>query len=217
MRTEYHTLLFDLDGTITDSSEGITNSVMYALEKFGIVETDREKLCQFIGPPLSDSFQKYYQFSEEKALEAIFCYREYYADKGLYENRVYEGLEETLKGLKKAGKRLIVATSKPEVYARRIMDYFELTPYFDYIAGMELDGGRGSKAEVIEYALDVCKMKDKTKVLMVGDRRHDVEGAHRVGIDCLGVLYGFGSLEELEMAGADGIAEHPEDILRMVR
>ena len=140
-----------------------------------------------------------------------------YKRQGLYENRVYEGLEETLKGLKKAGKRLIVATSKPEIYARRIMDYFELTPYFDYIAGMELDGGRGSKAEVIEYALDVCKMKDKTKVLMVGDRRHDVEGAHQVGIDCLGVLYGFGSLEELEMAGADGIAEHPEDILRMVR
>ena len=112
---------------------------------------------------------------------------------------------------------MIVATSKPEVYARRIMDYFELTPYFDYIAGMELDGGRGSKAEVIEYALDVCKIKDKTKVLMVGDRRHDVEGAHQVGIDCLGVLYGFGSLEELDMAGADGIAEHPEDILRMVQ
>lgn len=217
MRTEYHTLLFDLDGTITDSSEGITNSVMYALKKFKIEETDREKLYPFIGPPLSDSFQKYYQFSEEKALEAIFCYREYYADKGIYENRVYEGLEETLKGLKKAGKRLIVATSKPEVYARKIMDYFELTPYFDYIAGMELDGGRGSKAEVIEYALDTCKIKDKTKVLMVGDRRHDVEGAHQAGIDCLGVLYGFGSLEELEMAGADGIAEHPEDILRMVR
>lgn len=217
MRTEYHTLLFDLDGTITDSSEGITNSVMYALKKFGIAETDREKLCQFIGPPLSDSFQKYYQFSKEKALEAISCYREYYADKGLYENRVYEGLEETLKGLKKAGKRLIVATSKPEVYARRIMDYFKLTPYFDYIAGMELDGRRGSKAEVIEYALDACKIQDKENVLMVGDRRHDVEGAHRVGIDCLGVLYGFGSLEELEMAGADGIAEWPEDILRKVQ
>lgn len=209
---EYQTYLFDLDGTITDSSAGITNSVMYALKKFGIEEGDRRKLYKFIGPPLTDSFREYYGFSEKKAWEAVAYYREYYQEKGIFENRVYDGFEDMLRTLKSAGKRLIVATSKPEIYAGRIIEHFGLSSYFDYVAGMELDGGRGTKAEVIWYALKVCGIEDKQTVLMVGDREHDVIGAKETGIDCLGVLYGFGDREELERAGADYIVETPRDI-----
>ncbi len=211
----YGTYFFDLDGTITDSSLGITNSVMYALKRFGIEEGDRRKLYKFIGPPLTGSFREYYGFSEEKAAEAVRYYREYYQDRGIYENRVYDGFEEMLKALKAAGKNLVVATSKPEPYAREIIDYFKLSGYFDYVAGMELDGGRGTKAEVIRYALSACGIEDKSGVLMVGDREHDVFGAKDAGVDCLGVLYGFGSREELERAGADYIAETVEEIGRM--
>ena len=213
---KYDIFFFDLDGTITDSSVGITNSVMYALRKFGIVETNRTKLYKFIGPPLTDSFQKYYDFSEEQSWKAIEYYREYYREKGIYENRVYEGFEDTVKKLKQAGKRLVVATSKPEPFARIIMEHFHLSSYFDYIAGMELDGGRNTKAEVIAYALEACGIGDRSGVLMVGDRKHDVQGAKAVGIDCLGVLYGFGDRKELEAAGADYIVESPEDILNYI-
>lgn len=213
MKKEYTTFFFDLDGTITDSSLGITNSVLYALKKFEIEETDREKLCKFIGPPLTDSFEKYYGLSGEKRWEAVEYYREYYRDKGIFENHVYEGFEEMLKKLKEAGKKLVVATSKPEPFARQIMEHFGLSGYFDYVAGMELDGRRGTKVEVIRYALKECGIEDVSKVLMVGDREHDVIGAREVGMDCLGVLYGFGTLEELESAGAAYIAETVEDIL----
>lgn len=212
----YDTFFFDLDGTITDSAPGITNSVIYALKKYGIEENDYEKLCKFIGPPLDVSFQEYYGFSKEQSLEAIEYYREYYKDKGIFENSVYDGFEEVVKQLKEAGKRLIVATSKPEPFARRIIEHFGLSPYFDYVAGMELDGRRGSKEEVINYALEACGIKDKSKVLMVGDRRHDVIGARAAGIACLGVLYGFGTREELEAAGAAYIIERPEEILNFI-
>lgn len=212
----YDTFFFDLDGTITDSAPGITNSVVHALKKYGIEETDYEKLCKFIGPPLTVSFQEYYGFSKEKSLEAIEYYREYYKDKGIFENSVYDGFEDVVKKLKEAGKRLIVATSKPEPFARRIIEYFGLSPYFEYVAGMELDGRRGSKEEVINYALETCRIKDKSRVLMVGDRRHDVIGARAAGVDCLGVLYGFGTREELETAGAAYIVETPEEILNFI-
>lgn len=213
MKKMYDTFFFDLDGTITDSSLGITNSVMYALKKYGIEEKNREKLYKFIGPPLTISFREFYGFSEERCLEAVGYYREYYKDKGIFENRVYDGFEDVVKRLKENGKRLVVATSKPEPFARRIMEHFGLVRYFDYVAGMELDGGRGTKAEVIEYALHTCEVEDKSKVLMVGDREHDVIGAREARIDCLGVLYGFGTREELEAAGADYIAETIEEIL----
>ncbi len=212
----YDIILFDLDGTITDSAPGITNSVVYALKKYGIQETDYEKLCKFIGPPLADSFQEYYGFSKEQSLEAVKYYREYYSDKGIFENSVYGGFEEVVKKLKERRKQLAVATSKPEPFAGRIIEHFGLAPYFDCVAGMELDGGRGTKAEVIQYALDMCRVRDKEKVLMVGDRRHDVMGARSAGIDCLGVLYGFGTREELEEAGADYIAETVGEILDFI-
>lgn len=213
MHRTYDTFFFDLDGTITDSSLGITNSVIYALKKFGIEETDRTKLYKFIGPPLNLSFEQYYGFSKEQGWQAIEYYREYYRDKGIFENRVYEGFENMLKKLKDAGKTLVVATSKPEPFARQIIEHFGLSKYFDYVAGMELDGRRGTKTEVIRYALEVCQIQDKSSVLMVGDREHDVFGAKEVGIDCLGILYGFGTKEELETAGATYIVETIADIL----
>lgn len=213
MKKSYDTFLFDLDGTIIDSSLGITNSVMYALKKYGIIETERTKLYKFIGPPLTESFQRFYGFDEAKSFEAVDCYREYYRDKGIYEIEVYDGIPETVKALKKAGKKVVVATSKPEYFAKQIIEHIGLAPYFDYVAGMEMDGGRNTKAEVIEYALDVCNVKDKSKVLMIGDREHDVFGAQKLGIECLGVLYGFGSREEFENAGAAYIVERAEDVL----
>lgn len=212
----YDIFLFDLDGTITDSAPGITNSVIYALKKYGIAEDNYQKLCRFIGPPLTVSFQEYYGFSKEQSEEAVGFYREYYKDRGIFENSVYDGFEEVVKKLKGAGKMLVVATSKPEPFAKRIIEHFGLAPYFNYVAGMELDGGRGTKAEVIDYAIKECGIKDKTKVLMVGDREHDVIGAKKAGIDCLGILYGFGTREELEKAGATYIEENPEDILKFL-
>lgn len=213
MRT-YEVFFFDLDGTITDSSLGITNSVIYALKRYGIVETDRKKLYSFIGPPLTESFQKYYGFSAQQSRDAVEVYREYYREKGIYENKVYDGFEKVAYQLRKSGKRLVVATSKPEPFARMILDHFNLTRYFEYIAGMELDGRRGTKEAVIRYALEMCRITEPGEVLMVGDREHDVLGARAVGIDCLGVLYGFGNRRELCRAGAAYLAEKPEDILR---
>ena len=216
MEKVYKICLFDLDGTITDSAPGIVNSVIYALEKFGIEETDREKLLQFIGPPLTESFHRFYGFTEEESWKAVEYYREYYAEKGIFECTVYEGLEDALKKIKESGRKILVATSKPEVYAKRIIEHFGLTKYFDYIAGMELDGGRGTKAQVIEYALETCKIKNRDEILMIGDREHDVFGAESLGIDCVGVLYGFGSREELEKAGAKYVISRPEDLINIL-
>lgn len=213
-KRSYDTFFFDLDGTLTDSSLGITNSVIYALKKYGIEETDRTKLYPFIGPPLTVSFERYYGFSKEQSIEAVGYYREYYREKGLFENRVYDGLAPVLEELKRRGRTLVVATSKPEPFARKIIEHFGLNSYFDYVAGMEMDGGRGTKEAVIRYALDACRITDKSKVLMIGDREHDVIGAKAAGIDCLGILYGFGSREELLEAGADYIEETAEGILK---
>ena len=211
----YDVFLFDLDGTLTDSSVGITKSVIYALKKYGIEEEDQKKLYAFIGPPLTESFQKFYGFSAEQSIEAVEYYREYYREIGIFENKVYEGMKETLRQLKEKGKRLIVETSKPEPFARRIIRHFGLASYFEYVAGMELDGGRGTKAEVIAYALQSCGIDDRGKTVMVGDREHDVIGAKKEGLDCIGVLYGFGSREELEKAGADWIIEKPEELCEL--
>jgi len=213
---KYKYILFDLDGTITESGPGIMNSVEYALNKMNREVGERDTLKKFIGPPLTESMEKYYGMSEEEALLGVKYYREYYHDKGIYENRVYDGLEEVLKKINEAGKQAIVATSKPEKYAKIIMDHFHLTKYFACVAGMEMDGGRGTKAQVITYALEKNDITDKSKVLMIGDREHDVIGAHENGLDCLGILYGFGSRKEFEEAGADYIRENVEDILQFV-
>ena len=205
-------VLFDLDGTLTDPAEGITNSVAHALMKRGITVEDKSELNSFIGPPLTDSFEKYFGFSHEEAILAVEDYREYFKPKGMFENKVYEGIPEMLHGLKKAGKRLIVATSKPEVFAKRILEHFSLDGYFDFVAGSTLDGSRIKKGDVIRYALESCGVADIDRCIRIGDRLHDVVGAAELGMSCIGVLWGYGAREELETAGADYIAEKVGDI-----
>lgn len=198
-------ILFDLDGTLTDPMIGITKSVQYALKKYGIIEEDLWNLTKFIGPPLKESFMEFYGFSEEEGQKAVEYYREYYAPVGIYENKVYEGLEEMLAALKEKGLSLCVATSKPERFAKMILDHFHLDSYFDLIGGALMDG-RTDKAEVISYVLDQLDTK-KEKVVMVGDREHDILGAKKNGLDSIGVLFGYGNEEELKEAGADWIAK----------
>ena len=212
----YKYILFDLDGTLTDPGLGITNAVMYALKKFNIELPDRSELYKFIGPPLLESFQKYYGMTEEESQMALQYYREYFKPYGLYENTVYDGVEEVLSTLKAQGKTLVLATSKPEPFAVEILSHFELDKYFDFIAGATMDEKRVRKADVIAYALESCKITDLSEVVMIGDREHDVLGAKEIGLKSIGVLYGYGDLEEMEAAGADYIAEKPEDILKVV-
>lgn len=207
--------LFDLDGTITDPGEGITNSVMYALKKYGIIETDRTALYKFIGPPLYESFEKYYGFSHEQAIEAVEFYREYYKDTGIFENLVYSGVEDMLSTLKARGKTVVLATSKPEIFAKRILEHFTLAKYFDFVAGATLDGSLINKADIIAYTLDTLNITDKSRCVMIGDRLHDIEGAKQNGIFSVGVTYGYGSFEELSNAEADRIVDAPSDILKL--
>ena len=211
----YKTVLFDLDGTLTDPGLGITYSVAYALKKYGIEVEDRKKLYSFIGPPLNDSFKKYYGFSDEKAMEAIWCYREYFADKGLYENEVYDGIEQLLQRIKNSGRKIVLATSKPEEFAVRILEHFDLMKYFDVVAGASMDEKRNKKGDVIKYAMEKGGFTSDGAV-MIGDREHDVFGAKENGIDTIGVLYGYGSRDELEKAGALHIAQSVSDIFELL-
>ena len=213
---KYKTIFFDLDGTITDSAPGIMNSIKYALEKNHLPMLSEEQLRSFIGPPLRGQFCKVCGLADEESARMVEDYREYYRDKGIFENNVYDGVIEMLEKLRKKGFRLAIATSKPEKYAKIIIDHFHLTKYFACVAGMEMDGGRGTKAQVITYALEKNDITDKSKVLMIGDREHDVVGAHENGLDCLGILYGFGSRKEFEEAGANYIRGNVEDILQFV-
>lgn len=210
----YQTVLFDLDGTLTNPELGITTCVAYALEKFGIQVQDRKLLRPFIGPPLIPSFQKFYGLTEEEAKQALAYYRERFSVKGLYENEVYEGVENLLRALKAQGKTVILATSKPEQYAIEILKHFHLYPYFDFISGATMDGRRGEKGDVIAHALKSGHAE--SKAVMVGDRSYDVIGARENGLDSIGVLYGFGDHGELTQAGATYLAETVEDILRYV-
>lgn len=207
---QFETILFDLDGTLTDPGLGITNSVMFALERFGIHESDRQKLYPFIGPPLWDSFMRFYGMSREEADRAVTVYREYYADRGLFENTVYPGIPQMLEELRAQGKTLAVATSKPEGFSVKILEHFGLAKFFDRIAGASMDQSRSRKADVIRYALSELPQADPRTTVMVGDREHDVLGAREVGLPCVGVLYGYGDRPELEAAGALSIAENVE-------
>lgn len=210
--TSYHYLLFDLDGTLTDPKPGITGCVAYALDSFGIHVDNPDTLTCFIGPPLVDSFMEYYGFSREQAETACAKYRERFSVTGLYENAVYDGIRELLYDLKNAGYKIILATSKPHVYARRILEHFELIEYFDFIAGSELDGTRNRKGDVIAYALQECRITDLSRALMIGDRKHDIIGAKENNLACLGVLFGYGSRAEHEAAGADYIVKSVDEL-----
>lgn len=208
-------IIFDLDGTLTDPMIGITKSVQYALRRYGIEEPDLRKLTPFIGPPLTDSFQKYYSFSPAQAREAVLVYREYFTERGIFENEEISGIREMLNGLRASGKQLFVATSKPELFARRIIRHFQMEDYFLFVGGADMEETRVKKGDVIRYVMEEKKITAETAV-MVGDREHDIIGAKENGLESIGVLFGYGSREELEEAGADQIAVDAEELLRLL-
>lgn len=208
----YKYLFFDLDGTVTDSAEGIYNSIIFALNKLGYEVEDKNSLRPFIGPPLTESFKKYYSFDDEKTALGVKYYREYYPQKGIFENKVYEGIPELLKKLHESGKKIILATSKPEPFAVTILEHFGIAEYFDLIAGSTFDTSRQNKADVLRYAVESIGVEDLGEALMIGDRLHDVVGAHEVGMGCAYVLFGFGSRDEAEEYGAEHIIDDVDSL-----
>lgn len=208
-------ILFDLDGTLTDPMMGITKSVRYALNYYGIEVKDLNDLLPFIGPPLRDSFKEYYGFDEAKANEAVEKYREYYKTDGIFDNKLYQGMVECLQTLKDGGKKLYVATSKPEFFAKQIIEHFSLSKYFEYVGGSEFNS-REKKAEVIEYVLKTNQI-DNDDVIMVGDRKHDIIGAHENKIPCVGVLYGYGTEDELKQYQADYLVSTVEELTELLK
>ena len=213
----YKAVLFDLDGTITDSATGILNSVSYALKKYNIVIEDEEELNKFVGPPLQESFMRFCGFSPEETVKAVEYFREYYRDRGMYENKLYDGIPAVLKELSDAGNTIILATSKAELFAVQILRHFQIDKYFDFIGGATMDGARSKKSDVIAYVLKQCNVTDISSAVMVGDREQDIFGAKEIGIDSIGVLYGYGSRKELQDAGATYIADNVQDIIHLVR
>lgn len=212
----YQNILFDLDGTLTNSAPGITNCVAYALNKFGIDVENRSELNKFIGPPLVYSFKTFFGFSQEEAERATMYYRERFSTVGLFENALYDGIEEMLRKLSNAGRMLFVATSKPEEFTVRILEHFGIKRYFTFICGNTLAESRPEKRDVLLYIMDRYPELADGNTVMVGDRRYDVEGARAVSIPCIGVSYGFGTREELELAGADCIADSVKALERIL-
>lgn len=211
----YRTILFDLDGTLTASAEGITKCVQYALHKLGIEEPDLQKLESFVGPPLLDQFMDAYGLDLETARQAVVYYRERYSAEGMYENRLYGGIRELLQDLKKRGYILGVASSKGMMYVEQILDYFQISSFFTAIEGSRMDGSRLSKADVIQEALAKLKMENhRDQVVMVGDRKYDIFGAREAGIDCVAVSYGYGDIRELEQSGPVMIVPTVEGLQR---
>ena len=213
-------LLFDLDGTLTNPKEGITKCVQYALQSCGIVENDLDKLIPFIGPPLMDSFREFYHMNEADAFRAVEKYRERFEHTGIFENEVYEGIPELLKALKAAGKTVCLATSKPEVFAGRILEKYEIMQYFDEVTGSELDGRRVNKWEVIEEALNRLGIAEDEEALshtvMIGDRWHDINGANKCGLESIGVNFGYAKAGELAEAGATIVVEDMEALQKVL-
>lgn len=213
---KYQYLFWDLDGTLTEPAIGITNSIMYALKKFNIEVENRETLYPFIGPPLMESFKKYFHFDEETAAQAVKYYREYFGVTGLFENEVYEGIPHLLSECKKMGCKNILATSKPEHYAVEIMKHFELDQYFDCMCGSRLDASYETKADVIRDAMERCNITDTSKCVMIGDRMHDINGAKEVGFECISVLWGYGTVEEFHEYGTNYIVSTQDELLSML-
>lgn len=213
----YEYVFFDLDGTLTDSGEGIINAAIYALEKYNIEVNDRSELRKFIGPPLQDSFSTDYGFQEDEIEDVIKIFREYYSEKGIFENTIYENIQTVLFELKNRGKKLVVATSKPEVFTKKVLDHFNISSYFDYVSGATLNNEKIQKVDIIRDAICKLGITDKSKVVMIGDRKLDVLGAKENGIDSIGVLWGYGDLLELEKVGPTYIAEKVLDLLEIIK
>ena len=204
-------IFFDLDGTLTDSKEGIFASLRYALRFFGITEQQDEALNRFIGPPLVQAFITYYHMSEQDAALALVKYREYFSTKGIYQLSMYSGVDRMLKELKKRNFTLCLATSKPEQYAKEIISRIGVKDQFDYLAGATMDESRNEKKDIINFVI-AQKGYDRSRILMVGDREHDVYGAHKNHVEVLGVLYGYGTKKELKDAGCNYFAKTVEDV-----
>ena len=211
---KYNIILFDLDGTLTDPKVGITTCCQYGLRAVGVDVPDLKELEQFIGPPLLPAFQEVYGLDEEQALKAIDKFRERFQSVGLYENELLPGVPQMLRTLKEHGKILATASSKPEVFVKRILQYFSIDSWFDEIVGSTMDEKHAGKAEVIGEALRRlgCADADRDSILMVGDRMHDVEGAVALNIRTVGVTFGYGSRSELEQAGAWRIVDTMEEL-----
>ena len=207
----YEHIFFDLDGTLSDPSEGIANGIMYAQKKWGLPCGPRSDYYKFIGPPMPQSFCDFLGFSHEDAVRFLACFREYYSVTGIFENRLFDGMAELLHTLKAHGAKLYVATTKPQPFADRLMEHFGIADCFACVSGCGLDGLRNSKREVIEYARDSCGV-DMTKAVLIGDRMFDAAGARECGIPCVGVEYGFGGREELEAAGAVHVVATVEEL-----
>ena len=217
MRYQY--LLFDLDGTITDPKVGITTCVQYALEHFGIHEPDNDKLEPFIGPPLQDSFEQFYHMDAETAKQAVAKYRERFQTVGLYENEIYDGMADLLKTLKEGGCRLAVASSKPTVFVKKILEHFDVVQYFDVVVGSELDGSRAKKEEVVQEALRQLDPKGQVssgQIVMIGDRYFDVQGAKAHHLDSIGVAYGYAAEGELQQAGATFVVDTVQQLKELL-
>lgn len=208
-------IFFDLDGTLLDPFFGITKAVQYALKSFGI-ESELNDLKCFIGPPLKDSFMEFYGFDEVDAMKAVMKYRELYLETGIFENEVYEGIPMLLESLAKIGKKIVLATAKPTPSAEKILKHYNLMKYFTFVGGSTFDGSRYNKTDVLKYVIEQCKLKSLSDIIMIGDRKHDIIGAKNVGIDSIGVLYGYGNREELETVKADYIVETVADLNKLL-
>ena len=209
-------ILFDLDGTLTDPALGITNSIMHAIKKMNLEPQKREDLYVFIGPPLHEQFMNYFHLSSTEADKAVENYREYFSVHGLFENDPYPHINDVLKELKARGYHIALATSKPEIYAKQILEKFNMAQYFDIIKGSKLNDRTENKTRIMKEAMDFFNDDDLSKYIMVGDRKFDMLGAKDLGIDSLGVTYGYGSKEELLESDATHIIDTPLDILKTI-
>lgn len=212
-----NTILFDLDGTLIDSSEGIIKCVLYTLDFYGIKEPDTAKLYRFIGSPLSESFERYYGFSHEKAYEAVQKYRERYNKTGIFECKLYPGVEKCIRTLKEQGYRIGMASSKPEVSCRRILEHFGILPLFDDVVGATFDGTRDKKSEILKEVMRRWSHIPKSEMCLIGDTMFDVNGAKELGIFCIAVSYGFGDVEEMKAAGVAGMCDSLEQLPELLR
>ncbi len=211
----FNAAIFDLDGTIMDSGEGIVRSVGYALDKMGVTDYDERTNYRFIGPPLIDSFMEYYSMNEEEAAKAVAYYRERYSVTGIYESHMYDGVRELLCELKRLGVKLYIGSSKPEKFVRMILEKQGILDLFDFVAGATFDESRNNKEQVLTYLFEQVKI-DPNSAVMVGDRYHDIEGAHYMGIPCIAVLYGFGNETEFKEHGAEYIAADTDQIFKII-
>lgn len=209
-------ILFDLDGTLTDSGLGIVNSICHAFNKMGIKDYKKEDLYSAVGPPLDETFIKYGIRENEEIQRATEFYREYYSEKGIYENSVYEGVAELLNTLYERNKKLILATSKPTYFAEKVLAHFDLKRYFYFILGSNMDGTMTDKGEIIKFALKEAGVKHLEKAVMIGDRKYDILGARDAGISSIGVTYGFGQEAELQEAGADLLVETARAVMEIL-